>query len=119
MKFFIALGALFLTFSAQAQSQNHLLICAGPLHADIVSLNVMADMKSPSDEAALNIQFQDGTFQNLLTTKESVVEGYIELPPFQGVERALVLDDNGWLVALMKDSETEFLPTNCFEPNPL
>ncbi|NUN04339.1 MAG: hypothetical protein HUU57_01140 [Bdellovibrio sp.] len=120
MKLLLALGALLVSISAQAQTAaEHLLICAGPVHADIVSLSVMADMKSASDEALLNIQFQDLSFKNFATTKESFIDGYIELPSFQGVDRALVLDDNGWFVSLMTPEATEFLPTNCFEPNEL
>lgn len=116
MKFLLAMGVLFLYLAAQAQSENHLLVCAGPLHADLVSLTVTADMKSASDTASLNIQFQDGSFQTLQATKEDFVEGYIVLPAFAGVERALVLDDNGWVIALTENNQTEFVPTNCFEP---
>ena len=118
MKLLLALSALLLSFSAHAQSASeHLLVCTGPLHADIVSLTVMADMKAASDEASLNIQFQDLSFKHFATTKESFIDGYIVLPSFQGVERALVLDDAGWTIALMTAETTEFIPTNCFEPN--
>ncbi len=91
------------------------LSCNGPMHAEIQSVFVTADMALATDDATMSIYFIDGHLSQFPITKEDVVEGYIELPAYNGLERVLTLDDNGWSVVVFNKTTTETTKVDCTE----
>lgn len=116
MKKMIAILAFSLT-SRLATAADLLLACPSHLHQEIDSLVIMSDKNDRSDAAVMQITMIDGTMMDLLTTKEDVVEGYIELPEFENKERVLLLEENGWFIAVFEKSAILMTPTKCWEPN--
>lgn len=114
MKSIIFITTLFLGTYSYA-FEKVVLSCNGPVHAEIQSFFITADMSLATDEASLNVYTSDKHLNQYPVTKEDVVEGYIELPAYNGQERVLTLDDNGWSVVVFNKTTTETTKVDCTE----